>query len=328
MANASQQVIAPAQNLLSTPAPWLRWRQQVVRDLAWVVASPPLLAPTSGAIHWLDSTACRQLYDQHDVWFAALDANPTALLASLDAQRDRRLGRYFETLLSFWLQSPANTRYRLIAQNLPIRAQGITLGELDFLVQDRLTDELQHWEVAVKFYLGIEASGDLQHWIGPGQKDRLDLKLAHLQTHQLQLPRSAAGRAVLQALGLPEPTPVCLLKGRLFYPYAALRSDWAPTQAAADHLQGWWQTTDAFLASAVQRALRWVQLPKPHWFTSVQPPTELTPSLAAHELVASLQNQPVDQAIAVMGSYEGVEVTRGFLVANTWRQAYKQRQTT
>lgn len=299
-------------------SPWLRWQHQAVRDLAWVLASPPLLKSQDEIIDWLDADWCRDTYQASISWLAALDADPTPLLASIDIQRDRRLGRYFETLLAFWLQSPANTRYRLIAQNLPIRREGITLGELDYLVEDTQTHELQHWEVAVKFYLGVRPSQQLSHWIGPGQKDRLDRKLSHLQQHQLALPQTEAAQATLTALGLPVPKPVCLLKGCLFYPYDATRSDWAPTAASTDHLSGWWQSSTDFLATPAQTALRWVQLPKPHWFTSVRAPADLPPDMSAEELVASLAQQPVRQAIAVMGSLAGEEVTRGFLTAHGW----------
>jgi len=45
--------------LCQEPAPvetnWRRWRHPVVRDLAWVLASPPLLQPRGSGIHWPDA---------------------------------------------------------------------------------------------------------------------------------------------------------------------------------------------------------------------------------------------------------------------------------
>ncbi|HAO75284.1 MAG TPA: DUF1853 domain-containing protein, partial [Pseudomonas sp.] len=54
-------------------------------------------------------------------------------------------------------------------------------------------------ELAIKLYLGFGPGDGSQHdhWLGPGNHDRLDLKLAHLRQHQLPLCNQPAARAVL-----------------------------------------------------------------------------------------------------------------------------------
>jgi hypothetical protein len=303
---------------------WRRWRQAAVRDLAWVLASPPLLAPSrqqlaSGVrVRWLNSAWSERAFQASTDWLQALDRHPAPLLEALSRRRDPRLGSYFETLLAFWLAWPGNPLYRLVAHNLPVRARNLTLGELDFLVEDRLGGGLQHWEVAVKFYLGVAPGGALENWIGPGRQDRLDLKVRRLLDHQLTLPSRPEGSGLLRHLGLPTPAPVCLLKGRLFYPPGVSRTDWAPAAAEPGHLQGWWQAPVDFLARQ-DPALQWLVLPKANWLTEVDGAgVPIGDARYAADFI-ELQQQSVDnRPLAVVGLREGREVSRGFITPPGW----------
>lgn len=307
-------------------APWLRWRHAAVRDLAWVLASPPLLRPAderadSDAPRWLDQAWCDHASTLSGVWLAALDRDPAPLLAHLDRERDHRLGSHFESLLAFWLAWPDNPLCELVARNLPVRADGRTLGEFDFLVRDRASGALQHWEVAVKFFLGVRAGGQARHWIGPGLRDRLDLKLGRLRTHQLRLGQSPAGRALLADRGLPAARPVCLVKGCLFYPATTEPEDWAPRDAAPGHLRGWWQDHAGFLARWGEAGLDWLRLPKSNWMTAVLASDMSDLPGETQDIHALLASLPVDgarSAICVIGLRAGREVTRGFVVPPGW----------
>lgn len=302
---------------MAAAPPWLRWQHPVVRDLAWVLASPPLLAPADPDILWLGNDWCQSVWQDSQAWLSELDRDPTPLLQALTARRDPRLGSYFEGLLAFWLASPANTRYRLIAHNLPVRAHKQTLGELDFLVEDLVLGEIQHWEVAVKFYLGVATPDGQLDWIGPGQRDCLARKREHLAGHQLGLTRQAAGIELLQELGLPPARPVCLLKGRLFYP-ASLSAGQPPDDANPLHLRGWWQHAAAFTTDPQRQSLRWLKLPKPNWLTPVLDPELLGHSLDSNELIALLNNDPSPRAMVVVGLEHGREITRGFIAPDGW----------
>lgn len=311
-----------AREAMTAATPWLRWRQPVVRDLAWVIASPPLLrAPAArrgDGTHWLDDGWCAQALALSEDWLAALDRDPSTLLVHLAGEHDHRLGSHFESLLAFWLAWPENPLYTLIARNLPVRDEGRTLGEFDFLVRERSSGEVQHWEVAVKFFLGVQPGGEARHWVGPGLRDRLDLKLEHLRLHQLRLGRSPGGRRQLAALGLEEVRPVCLVKGCLFYPAGVDQQAWAPRDAAPGHLQGWWQDHTGFLSTWGGSDLRWLRLPKASWMTAVidAESPEVLPD--AHALVAGLPTSGPRSAICVIGLRDRHESTRGFVVAPGW----------
>ncbi len=303
---------------------WQHWSVPAVRDLAWAIASPPLLNPRSPGVRWLNAAWCERAFRASYDWLAALDQNPEPLLSALAQRSDPRLGSYFEALLAFWLTWEDNPLYRLIGRNLAVRSKNLTLGELDFLVEERQSGELQHWEVAVKFYLGVAAGGELSHWVGPGLKDRLDLKVQRLLEHQLELSRRPEGRGLIKHLGLQTPAPVCLLKGRLFYPPQADAS-WAPHSAAPAHLTGWWMPQADFLAQYQDSKLRWIRLPKEHWLTEVAPPVRIGEAQTAQALVETLVQTADNRAAAVIGLELGEdghhrESTRGFVTPAGWPQ--------
>lgn len=318
---------APLSDADLVAAPWLRWRHADVRDLAWVLGSPPLLCPRdthgeqAGAPRWLDQAWCDRAVAVSQAWLARLDRDPEPLQAHLARERDHRLGSHFESLLAFWLGWPDNPLCQLVARNLPVRVDGRTLGEFDFLVRDRANGELQHWEVAVKFFLGVQSGGQARHWIGPGLRDRLDLKLDRLRTHQLRLGSSPAGRRLLAEHGLTPARPVCLVKGRLFHPAHAEGAGWAPRDAAPGHLRGWWTDHAGFLARWEAAGLTWLRLPKANWMTAVLADAEgilPAPPQDIHALLAGLPAAGARSAICVIGLRDGREVTRGFVVPAGW----------
>lgn len=297
-----------------------RLRRPRVRDLAWALLSPPLLAVTAwpqrhplAASHWAGEPA--RLAD----WLRTLDACSDPLDAWLARHPTRRLGIYYERLWQFALdQAPG---VRLLAANLPIRHGSDTLGELDLLLQD--AEGTHHLELAVKLYLG-SADNSERHparWIGPGRHDRLDRKLERLERHQLPLSNAPAARTILERLGFAAPQAACWLGGYLFYPWP----DGCPAPAGANpaHLRGRWvRRRDwlEFLAGAP--AGRWQPLPHHAWLAPARFegvdlwPREtlqawsagLGPATPAHLLVR----------LEADGAGEWVEAERVFLVDDGW----------
>lgn len=95
----------------------------------------------------------------------------------------KRMERFFSQLLK------ANHTYELLGENLQVISNGQTLGELDFIIQDKKSKEVLHVEMACKFYLYNKDEGEnlLKPWIGPNLKDRLQSKLEKLRQHQFPL---------------------------------------------------------------------------------------------------------------------------------------------
>lgn len=238
----------------------LELRTPAVRDLAWALLSPALLANTTpGQRHPLQASCWMQQPQQLADWLAQQDKDAGPLHAWLAAKPVRRLGLYYERLWQFALHAAPDVE--VVAANLPIRQNGQTLGELDLLLRD---DEGEHHlELAVKFYLGT-GGGDAADWLGPGSQDRLDLKLGHLTQHQLPLSARREARATLEELQLGDTRSAFWLGGYLFYPWPGDCS--SPRGAAPEHCQGrWLRQRDWDTFAATKPDARWQPLPRLAW---------------------------------------------------------------
>lgn len=284
----------------SSPTPSLARLQA---DLHWAIASPPLLdLPVAGGTAF--SAA-----DYVAMWAAAPLQIEAVHLRSLPAFR---LGMYFEKLWQLFLQHHPD--YALLRANLPVRDTERTLGEFDLLLRDLRRDRVCHWELALKFYLGIDDLDDPGNWHGPGLHDRLQEKLQHLADHQLQLSQTPAGTAILHALGLQVGEVRALIKGRLFYPLAAFLSGHHARFATAEHLRGFWATAaelHEWLASdETQTGERISVLTRSDWLA----PVHVAADGAA---VADMDVEPAHPRALVI-SRKGQEIARGFCVPDDW----------
>jgi len=95
-------------------------------------------------------------------------------------QGNRRLGFVYQHLCSELFSS--TSAYSSIAEEIQLNHNGKTIGSVDFIVKNKKSEQFEHWEVAVKFYLLHQGL-----WFGPNAHDRLDLKLTHMLEHQLPL---------------------------------------------------------------------------------------------------------------------------------------------
>lgn len=225
------------------------FRHQSVRDLAWAISSPPLISQPSSDSIWPDRHWYLQAYDEVLPWLNRIDNDPAELDELLVGQKDRRLGKYFETLWSYWISH--HPRYQLVENNLQIIIDGETLGEIDFIVFDKLTGKTMHWEVAVKFYLGVGDTRVMSNWHGPNLRDRLDIKVGHLLYRQSSISRDRRVAKWLKVRGIRIDQCMVILKGRLYYPWedalpflqnGTSLSTISPSLCAPAHESGLWLT--------------------------------------------------------------------------------------
>ncbi len=199
-----------------------------------------------------------------------------------------RIGIQYEHIFAAYLHacpitsSGEQARYHPIYQRLQVH-QGLhkrTLGEFDFVFKDSVQDRWIHTEIAVKFYLGLGPSlNQLNAWLGPNKKDRLDLKYHKLFDRQLQLAHSPEGQAVLESLQI-EPQNLSrqyCFSGVLFLPWQQDMPHCAfdavtnsvvqlPNEVASDcHLGYWLSIEDLPLLIAKDHGSKWLILQRKDW---------------------------------------------------------------
>lgn len=294
------------------------YRHPIVRDLAWVIGSPPLIQGPHAGMRWLDRQDCVDALDACQPYLDHLDRDPEPLLTRLAEQPDQRLGHRFETLIACWLEH--DPRFDVLAHNLQVQDASGTVGEFDFIVYDHRDRLYLHLEVACKFYLGVHHTEHTASWYGPMLRDRLDRKLDHMQSRQSQLAHHPAARRVLAQHALQVDATRCLMKGRLFYPLAA-PDPASPPDVAGMHERGGWCRDAEFWELASNGAEIWQPLSKQHWFSRhAFDPT--MPQLDATTLAATRRQltPPRPQCLAGMARQQGqwVETQRLFLVPDHW----------
>lgn len=239
--------------------PLNNYQHRCVQDLAWVIASPPVISGNYHHSRWLDQKWCEHEYTQLTAFLDELDQSPQPLLDALKQRKSRRLGEYFECLVGFWLaHSPT---IELLYRNTQIRdANKHTLGEADFIFRDLPSNKIIHLEVAIKFYMGTEDIHDMGNWYGPGLRDKLLEKFEHLVNHQTQLSRKHP-----ELMPIPIDESWCLLKGRMFYENLNAA---APDFFAKNHPRGEWQMKDQWQTS--KSARQYLPLSKSDWLSEIQ----------------------------------------------------------
>jgi hypothetical protein len=285
------------------------YRNSLVRDLHWALSSPPLIRP-AGSAGWIAPSWFTEIAHDYQPRLLELDRDPGSLRNAVQQRTDKRLGAYFEALWRFWLET--NGRYRLIHANLPLRDARRTLGELDLLVEDSVTGRTLHWELAVKFYLGVGDTRRLDCWWGLNWRDRLDIKTSHLERHQIRLAGSPIGRDVLKSLGIHVDEIGIIVKGRLFYPLDC--TSLPPADATSQHPRGFWGEMHML---AAREPATWVLLPRELWLAPlVRVPREVCSATA--ELLKLWREHPPTVPVCVARIQDEMEIERGFVVPAGW----------
>lgn len=161
---------------------------------------------------WFDDT----LFNLQQLGF-----NDTKLftIKNLELQQ-KRLGKYVETFICHYLKQLPDVIW--IAENIQIKKDNITIGELDALFQHQ--NHMVHLEIVYKFYLYDTQNtfnDPLAYWIGPNRNDSLLYKLNKLKNKQLPLLYTPEVKTYLKSENLNTfqiMQKVCF-KAQLFLPY-------------------------------------------------------------------------------------------------------------
>jgi hypothetical protein len=223
----------------------------------------------------------------------------------------QKLGHLYEDCLSHLLQNSSD--FELLAEHVQVfNQEQRTLGELDYILQHRLSATYIHLELAVKFYLATQQSGQWQY-PGPDPRDNWDNKYARLNAHQLQLSTTPAAMAVLhQRFGIQSIRPHHLIYGAFFRPIDQPDAP-LPANVSPNCRCGTWLYRTQWKQYFPE--LQQVRLiPKPLWPVVITPQNEaLLPQIAVEALVAKAS----ERAVMFHHPQEG---TPCFLVPDQWSQ--------
>ncbi|MFT5359468.1 MAG: hypothetical protein ACI9KE_006711, partial [Polyangiales bacterium] len=139
-------------------------------DLAWLVKAAPLMTDA----YWTERGT------------RAVSLSEFAPVVE-EQEPHHKVGRWFEQVHLAALRSTPGVE--VLAANTPLRGAGRTIGELDVLY--RQDGRVVHREIAVKYYLAAKPGRAPALWYGPGKRDRMDLKLERLATHQSRVATKA-----------------------------------------------------------------------------------------------------------------------------------------
>lgn len=197
--------------------PWLNFKNPLVRQLAFSLASPNILSAYPNqfdikqSFQFHTESVWAQYFHLYQTRLDYLDQHPTELEDFLNQLKSTRLGLRFEMFIWFWLRDHNYHPYELLGHSIQQIAGPKTLGELDFLLKNTQTNQIEHWEVALKYYLA-ECDFSFSHWYGLNRTDTLKRKLNHFTQKQFQFD---------QALNYPIQQRFVILKGQLYLPLHA-----------------------------------------------------------------------------------------------------------
>ena len=289
-----------------------------VRDLAWSLQSPSLLAYDALPSRVVTSQQSQWLFESLSPHLRRLDQDPTELTSFLGQNPTRRVGRYFEQLIEYAL---GHTDCMLLATNHQLHHGKRVIGELDYLFEH--DGEINHWETALKFYLQHRDGEALMDFVGPNAADTLGLKLDRILKHQLPMGQHPATTTIAGLAGRPISSRA-YVRGYLFYHQSQADQTHAPSPIARDHLRGWWMFANESLPDGSSQSA-WMHAEKPYWLA----PIRLTNSDSAHLLSReSLQRAINDHytsggypmLVVQLEERDGQwhEVSRGFGVQSGW----------
>ena len=271
---------------INDTAPWKQYQRPYVRDLAFALACPNVIT------HWLDFTdtenddGSRVETDKStteisvhsaDFWHLQYKAYQERLqiLDSTNAYQEltryllarpspNRLGFHFEGLLSFWLTDGFTHSchpYEILASNVQLYCGKQTSGELDLVLYNHQEKLTEHWELAIKFFMGSAPFAPM-NWVGINSKDNLQRKMTHMQTKQfrsLAVDTKNHGQVIIDKR-------YAVIKGRFFLPISLTefhRPDWF-TPTFPQHR--WYDSRDsanlAHIDMSTLRRARYIE-----WFT-------------------------------------------------------------
>lgn len=273
---------------------------RAIEDFKWCIQSPPLMQFKDDQ-RWPSES-----------WFQGWKLE----MITAPNLTEYKLGLRFEAIVAHWINSEPSLK--LLANNLTVHDGERTIGEFDLIVENAGT--VEHWELAVKFYLGTGDVLNLDNWHGPDPSDTLARKTNRMASHQLRLSHHPAGRELLEQNGWHVQQVRSLVKGRLFHPYQSfLRQQFPmPSDVNPGHEKGWWITDAEFKRDPELMGGRFVILERSNWLAPLHN-VENTRIINHSQTVSFLSGIKEKGTVHIARlNLHDEEISRGFVVFAQW----------
>lgn len=172
-----------------------------------------------------------------EIYFENLDIGPIP--------SNVRLGHKIEHIFLKLIQH--TRQYRVIAHNIPIRKEKVSLGEIDFILQDVDNHVFTHVELTYKFYVIHKKAIPIERQLtGPNLRDSFLAKKEKITNHQIPLLGTPEAISVLEHFNIKTSEllhQVCF-KSQLFIPFMANNWDLAPFNSSC--ISGKWISFQEF----------------------------------------------------------------------------------
>lgn len=293
---------------------------QAHRDLAFLIASPSLLANTARA----PAISSDKWWN----WFVSSmdaikrdDTSPERLNAFVNTQRRYKLGLYAEDLFLYFLMN--FTEYEILAHDMQVFIEKRSIGAFDFILRAK-DGTIEHWEMAIKYFVQYLPSSQWVHFIGPGGKDSLHRKMDKMLGRQILLGDKAPAQKELLEKGIPLPQKKRIVSvGKLFshlsIPFVH------PVDGDPHQPTGCWAYLHQFL-EYIQSAdkHRWAYRKHPYWIAPILTKSEDTlmndknvvkfaKEQEKHAMLSELKKTP--------NGWE--ECERWFIMPDNWKKVEK-----
>lgn len=201
-------------------------------------------------------------------YFSFPNVDSTSNFETLDLPKNVVFGRKMESFFSHAITH--SSRYDLLAENVQIISNKVTLGELDFLLKHTETQQLIHVELACKFYLYDpyrKGNNEYCHWVGPNRNDFLDRKIEKLKDKQLPLLQHPECQKLLRPIigsGSNTIAQQVHFPAYLFLPF---NHKHVPDNVNRKAIKGFWLKPEQLQNSSFEHA-QYHLPPKTHWLIS------------------------------------------------------------
>lgn len=154
-----------------------------------------------------------------------------------------RLGHLAEKIVSELIK--ASTNYKVLYENIQLIEDKKTIGEIDFIIEEIITKQVIHMELAFKFYLFDPSisSEPINNWIGPNRNDSLREKLEKLKRKQFPLLYHKRTKSKFDDIEIDNVYQALCLLVSLFIPYK-YKASFSPSYEKA--IKGYYLNLETF----------------------------------------------------------------------------------